>query len=357
MEKKNIDFGPIKKFLEDPEISEIMVNGHDRIFVEKNGKKVPAENVFKSAEELEALITHIFSAYNKRIGEHMPYADLCLNDGTRINVIINPLSRFGTSMTFRKFSDKIKSMDDLLALGMLNRNVAEFLIACVKAKMNIIISGGTGVGKTTLLQILSQYFSPDERVVTIEDAAELKINQANVVSLETRSPDKDGKGEVTLRDLTRNALRMSPDRLIFGEIRGAEAIDMLQAMAMGNPGSIGIVHGNMPEEAMSRLESMVLMLGLNLQPTEVRKMIANTINLIVHIERQRTGNRRVTSVTELRGMKKEGDIFYNPLYTLQKSGMNGKATVDLKPAFQYYPLFLSKLEAEGLASSKVFARD
>jgi pilus assembly protein CpaF len=218
----------------------------------------------------------------------------------------------------------------------------------------MILSGGTGVGKTTLLQILSQYFALDERVITIEDAAELRISQANVVSLETRHPDKDGRGEVTLRDLTKNALRMSPDRLIFGEIRGAEAIDMLQAMSMGNAGAIGIIHGNMPKEAMSRLESMVLMLGLNLSSLEIRKMISKTINLIVHVERFRDGARRVTHITEVRGMKNE-EIFFNDLFTLQAVKVAGQAVNELKSAFQYYPLFFSKLEEEGLVSANAFA--
>jgi pilus assembly protein CpaF len=193
-------------------------------------------------------------------------------------------------------------------------------------------------------------------VVTIEDAAELTIHQENVVSLETRVPDENGKGEVTLRDLTRNALRMSPDRLIFGEIRGGEAFDMLQAMSMGNPGAIGVVHGNMPEEAMSRLESMVLILGFNLASADIRKMISNTINLVVHVERLRNGQRRITSITELRGIKKEGEIFFNPLYAL-KAKLDGQSPAELKSGFQYYPLFISKLEAAGLVAAKAFSRD
>jgi pilus assembly protein CpaF len=353
---KTIDFGLVKKLLDDPDISEIMINGFDKIFIEKSGKKVPAESVFKSKEELDNLIESIFSTYNKHIGEDFPYADLCLEDGTRINAIISPLSRFGAAVTLRKFSGKIKTLADLIKLGMLNQKAADFLVACIKGKVNMIISGGTGVGKTTLLQILSQYFAPDERVVTIEDAAELKISQANVVSLETRPPDKDGRGEVTLRDLTRNALRMSPDRLIFGEIRGAEAVDMLQTMSMGNTGAIGIIHGNLPKEAMSRLESMVLMLGLNLSSLEIRKMISTTINLVVHVERFRDGVRRVTYITEVRGMKQE-EIFFNNLFTLQGVSVAGQTVNELKSAFQYYPLFFSRLEEEGLISENAFTND
>ena len=353
---KIINFGPIKKLLDDPEISEIMINGFGKIFIEKNGKKVPSERVFKSQEELDILVENIFSAHNKRISEDFPFADLCLEDGTRINAIISPLSRLGVTVTFRKFSNKIKTLDDLVKLGMLNQKAADFLVACVKGKVNMIISGGTGVGKTTLLQMLSRFFVSDERIITIEDAAELKICQENVVSLETRLPDKEGKGEVTLRDLTKNALRMSPDRLIFGEIRGAEAIDVLQAMSMGNTGAIGIIHGNLPKEAMSRLESMVLMLGLNLSSVEIRKMISTTINLIVHVERFRDGVRRVTYITEVRGMKQE-EIFFNDLFTFQTVKVAGQVINELKSAFQYYPLFFSRLEEEGLVSENAFTSD
>jgi len=353
---KTLNFGPIKSFIDDPDVSEIMINGFNKIFIEKSGKKVPTEAAFKSKEELNGLVEDIYSMHNKRIGEDVPYADVCLEDGTRINAIISPLSRFGLAVTFRKFSSKIKTLDDLVKLGMLNQKAADFLIACVKGKVNMILSGGTGVGKTTLLQMLSAYFAPDERVVTIEDAAELKINQENVVSLETRLSGKDGKGEVTLRDLTKNALRMSPDRLIFGEIRGAEAVDMLQSMSMGNTGAIGVIHGHLPKEAMSRLESMVLMLGLNLSSLEIRKMISTTINLVVHVERHRDGVRRVTYITELRGLKNE-EIFFNDLFTYQEVNVAGKYHEELKSAFQYYPLFFSRLEEEGLISGKAFTSD
>ncbi len=351
---KQIAFGPVKPLLDDPDISEIMINSYDKIFVEKSGKKIPVEVCFKNVEELSKLINDIFTAYNKRIDQEYPYADLCIEDGTRINAIIPPLSRFGAAVTFRKFSNKIKCLDDLISMGMLNRKAADFLVACVKGRVNMILSGGTGVGKTTLLQMLSHYFDTDERIVTIEDAAELKIDKEDVVSLETRLPDREGKGEVTLRDLTKNSLRMSPDRLIFGEIRGAEAVDMLQAMSMGNTGAIGIIHGNSPNEAMNRLESMVLMLGLNLSSLEIRKMISNTINLVVHVERMRDGKRRVTCITELRGLKNE-EIFYNDLFTLQEERVGEQTIEQLKSAFQYYPVFFTRLEEEGLVSGKTFS--
>jgi pilus assembly protein CpaF len=355
---KTIDFGPLKKLLDDPEISEIMINGHEKVFVEKKGQKSSSGVVFQSKDELDKLIENIFSAHNRRIDQSVPFADLCLEDGTRINAIIPPLSRFGSAVTFRKFSQEIKTLDDLVKLGMLNQKAADMLVACVKGRINMIFSGGTGVGKTTLLQILSQYFSPEERVVTIEDAAELQISQENVISLETRHPDINGKGEVTLRDLIRNALRMSPDRLIFGEIRGLEAIDMLQAMATGHAGSIGIIHGNSPKEAISRLESLVLMLGLNLSSAEIKKMIAGTINLIVHMERFRDGVRRITYITEIRDIKGE-EMIFNDLFTFQQERreIGGPVVGQLKLALKYYPLFFPRFEKEGLVTGKNFATD
>ena len=355
---KTIDFGPIKKLLDDPSISEIMINGPGKIFVEKKGKKFPADVVFQSKEELDRLIESIFGGNNRRIDQDVPFADVCLADGTRINAIIPPLSRFGTAVTLRKFSQEIKTLDDLVKLGMLNQKAADLLVACVKGRINMILSGGTGVGKTTLLQILSQYFSAEERIVTIEDAAELQILQENVISLETRHPDINGKGEVTLRDLIRNALRMSPDRLIFGEIRGVEAIDVLQAMATGHAGSIGIIHGNTPKEAISRLESLVLMLGLSLSPAEVRKIIATTVSLIVHMQRFRDGVRRVTYITEIRDIKGE-EIVFNDLFTFQDEGIKvgGPVVGQLKSALKYYPQFFPRLEKEGLVTGQTFVNE
>jgi pilus assembly protein CpaF len=355
---RTIDFGPVQKPLDDPGISEIMINGFNKVFIEKKGKKFPTDVVFKNEEDLEKLINNIFNAYNKHVNQDVPFNDLCLEDGTRINAIIPPLTRFGSAITFRKFSKDIKTLDDLVNLGMLNQKAADLLVACVKGRVNMIFSGGTGVGKTTLLQILSQYFSSEERIITIEDAAELQISQENVISLEARSPDKDGKGEVTLRDLIKNAMRMSPDRLIFGEIRGVEAVDMLQAMSTGHAGTIGIVHGNSPKEAVSRLESMVLMSGLSLPTSDIRKMIATTIDLIVHMERSRDGVRRITYITEVRDIKAD-EIIFNDLFTLQDESRStaGAIVGQLKSALKYYSMFFSRLEKEGLVSGKTFVND
>ncbi len=356
--EKAIDLGPLKKLVDDPSVSEILVNGPKKIFIEKNGKKILSDVSFASEEEITRFIDAIYGARGKRVDKDVPFADVCLEDGTRINVIIPPVSRFGIALTFRKFSKDIKTLDDLFRVGTLNAKAAELLIACIRGKVNMIFSGGTGVGKTTALQILSSYFAPEERVVTIEDAAELQLAQENVISLETRTPDREGKGEVSIRDLIRNALRMSPDRLIIGEVRGAEAIDMIQAMATGHSGTIGIIHGNSPREVISRLETMVLMSGINLPLWDVRKLIASAIHLVVHLERMRDGVRRITHITEIRGLDRE-EIAFNDLFIfrLEKYDENGRVVGSLKPAIRYYPLFFQKLQKLNLVSDKVFVNE
>lgn len=356
--EKAIDLGPIKKLLDNPGVSEIMINGPQKIFVEKDGEKILTDVTFASEEEVFKLVERIYAAAGKRVDKDVPYADVCLEDGTRINAIIPPLSRFGISVTFRKFSQEIKTLEDLIKLGTLTKKAADLLIACIKGKINMIFSGGTGVGKTTTLQILSNYFSPEERAITIEDAAELKLVQSNVISLETRTPDREGKGGVILRDLIRNSLRMAPDRLVIGEVRGEEAIDMLQAMATGHSGTIGIVHGNSPKDVLSRLETMVLMSGVQLPLWEVRKLIASTVNLIVHQERFQDGSRKITYITELRGIERD-EIMLNDLFTfhLEKFDENGKVIGILRPSIKYYPLFFQKFQRMGLLADNVFVND
>ncbi len=352
------NLGPLQKFIDDPSISEIMINGPQKVFVEKNGKKILADTVFTSEQEILQLIENIFTARGKRLDAEVLYADVCLDDGTRINAIMPPVSRFGLAVTLRKFSKTIASLDDLVRLGTLSNKAAEMLVACVKGKINIIFSGGTGVGKTTLLQVLSQNFSPAERVVTIEDAAELQLAQENVISLETKAADRNFKGEVTLRDLIRNALRMAPDRLVVGEVRGAEAIDMLQAMATGHSGTIAIVHGNSPKDVVARLETMVLMSGLNLPVSEARKLVASTVNVIVHLSRFTDGSRKVTYITEIRGIEQE-EVVLNDLFTYHLDGIDddGKARGGLKPAIRFYPLFFQRFQKMGLISDKVFVNE
>jgi len=356
MEK--LDLGPVQKLLDDPSVSEIMINGAEKIFIEKNGKKVLSDVRFGSEAEVKKLVASIYSPKGKRVDRDVPYADCCLDDGTRINAIISPVSRFGMSVTFRKFSKDINSVEDLIKLDTLDRKAADFLIACVKGKINMLFSGGTAVGKTTLLQLLSGYFAPTERVITIEDAAELKLEQDNVISLETRTPDREGKGEVALRDLIRNALRMAPDRLVIGEVRGPEAIDMIQAMATGHSGTIGVVHGNSPREVVSRLETMILMSGINIPLWEVRKLIASTIHMIVHLDRFSDGSRKITYITEIRGLERE-EIAFNNLFMHRIINIDehGKVFGTLKPCIRYYPKFFQKLQKLSLVSDKIFVNE
>ncbi|MCX5705601.1 MAG: ATPase, T2SS/T4P/T4SS family [Candidatus Omnitrophica bacterium] len=357
MESKKLDLGPVQKLIDDPSISEIMVNGPKKIFVEKNGKKMLSDSVFSGEEELLRTIEKFFSAVGKRVGKDIPYGDVCLEDGTRVNIMMAPVSRFGTAVTFRKFSKQIGSLQDLIANGTLTQKAAEFLIASIKGKINIIFSGGTGTGKTTLLQMLSNYFAPQERVVTIEDAAELRFTQENYISMETRTPDEFGKGGVSLKDLISNALRMTPDRIIVGEVRGEEAINMFQAMATGHSGTIGVVHGNSPKDVVARLETMVLMSGMNIPMLESRKIIASTINLIVHLERVQDGSRKVTYITEVRGLD-NNEILLNDLFSFSFEKMeNDKVIGSLKPTIKYYPLFFQRFQKLNLLANDIFVSD
>jgi len=358
MAKEVLNLGPIQKLIDDPDVSEIMINGYEKVFAEKKGQKILTDVKFKNEEDLLKFVEYIYATNGKRVAKDVPYADVCLEDGTRVNVIIPPLARFGVSVTFRKFAKNIKCLEDLIKNGTLTQKAADLIIACIKGKINIIFSGGTAVGKTTLLQLLSYFFAEDERIITIEDAAELKIERVNTISLETRTPDADGKGGVSLRDLIRNALRMAPDRLIVGEVRGEEAIDMLQAMATGHTGTIGIVHGNSPKDVLARLETMVMMSGINLPLGEVRKVIASTINVIVHIERLRDGTRKVTHITEVRGLDRE-EIVLNDLFVFrfEKITEAGAVMGKLKPSIKFYPLFFQKFQQMGLLADNVFVNE
>lgn len=357
MANEAYNLGPLQKLIDDPEISEIMVNGPKKIFAEKKGKKILTDVVFSGEEELLKTVEKFFSAVGKRIGKDIPYGDVCLEDGTRVNVIMAPVSRFGTAVTFRKFSKTINTLQDLINTGGLTQKAADFLVACIKGKVNIIFSGGTGTGKTTLLQMLSGYFSPTDRVVTIEDAAELRFTQDNYISMETRTPDENGKGGVSLKDLISNSLRMTPDRIIIGEVRGEEAINMFQAMATGHSGTLGVVHGNSPKDVVARLETMVLMSGMNIPILESRKLIASTINVIVHLERLQDGGRRVTYITEVRGLD-NNEIMLNDLFTFRFEKMeNDKVIGSLKPTIKYYPLFFQRLQKLDLLPNDIFVSD
>ncbi|WP_237739601.1 CpaF family protein [Arthrobacter sp. TB 26] len=298
--------GPLERFLEDPTVTEIMVNRADQIYVERNGQLFRTDAKFSGEDALRRVIERIVSRVGRRIDESSPLVDARLADGSRVNAIIPPLAVNGASLTIRKFGREALTVEKLIQFGSLSPDMAELLEACVLARMNIIVSGGTGTGKTTMLNVLSSFIPATDRIVTIEDAVELQLQQDHVVRLESRPANIEGQGEVSIRELVRNSLRMRPDRIVVGEVRGGESLDMLQAMNTGHDGSISTVHANSPRDAVARLETLVLMAGLDLPLRAIREQIASAVNLIVHISRLRDGTRRVTHITEVQGM--EGDI-------------------------------------------------
>ncbi len=301
-----LGYGPIQKYLDDPSVTEIMVNAEESIFVERNGRLHETEDRFLSRPHLRRVIERIVSQVGRRIDESSPMVDARLPDGSRVNAVIPPLAVDGPVLTIRLFSKDPYQVDDLVAMGTMSDEVAALLRACVEGRLNALISGGTGTGKTTLLNVLSSFIPEDQRIVTIEDAVELQLHQAHVVRLESRPPNIEGKGEVRIRDLVRNALRMRPDRIVVGEVRGAEALDMLQAMNTGHEGSLSTVHANTPRDAISRLETMVLMAGVELPVRAIREQIASAIDVIVQLGRLRDGSRRITHISEVVGM--EGQV-------------------------------------------------
>ena len=298
--------GPIEPFLADPTINEIMVNSDRPIYVERNGRLERTHVRFLSQDHLRRVIDRIVAQVGRRIDESSPMVDARLADGSRVNAVIPPLSVDGPTLTIRKFSKDPYQAEDLVQFGTLTQDMAVLLRACVQGKLNVLVTGGTGTGKTTMLNVLSSFIPTDERIVTIEDAVELQLHQDHVVRLESRPSNIEGKGQIAIRDLVRNSLRMRPDRIIVGEVRGGEALDMLQAMNTGHDGSLSTVHANTPRDALSRVETMVLMAGMDLPQRAIREQIASAVDLIVHISRLRDGTRRVTHVTEIEGM--EGEV-------------------------------------------------
>ena len=298
--------GPLEPFVKDPEVTEIMVNGWDAIYVERGGRLYWTGVKFHDEGQLRRTIDKIVAKVGRRIDESVPYCDARLPDGSRVNAIIPPLAIDGPALTIRKFAADPYQASDLISFGTMNHAVVELLEACVKGRLNILVSGGTGAGKTTTLNVLSSFLPEDERIVTIEDAAELRLQQPHVVRLESRPPNIEGRGEVSIRDLVRNALRMRPDRIVVGEVRGGEALDMMQAMNTGHDGSISTIHCNSPRDALARLETMVMMSGMDFGGRAIREQISSALQLIVHQSRLKDGSRRITHVTEIVGM--EGEI-------------------------------------------------
>lgn len=305
IEDDALGLGPLQRLLADADVTEIMVNGFDRIYVERKGKLTLSGLRFSSEEHLRRVIERIVGRVGRRIDENSPLVDARLLDGSRVNAIIPPLAVHGSSLTIRKFSETPYEVTDLVRFGTMTRPIAELLYACVNARLNILVSGGTGTGKTTLLNVLSSFIPSDERIVTIEDAIELKLQQDHVVSLEARPANIEGKGEITIRDLVRNSLRMRPDRIVVGECRGGESLDMLQAMNTGHDGSISTLHANSPRDAVARLETLVLMAGMDLPVRAIREQIASAVDLIIQLTRLRDGSRRITAVTEVLGIEND----------------------------------------------------
>jgi pilus assembly protein CpaF len=301
-----LGYGPIDRFLKDDDVTEVMCNGPDHVFVERKGRIEESDSTFVDETHLRRLIDKIVGQVGRRVDESTPMVDARLPDGSRVNAVVHPLAIGGPFLTIRKFSRDPLQVPDLIRFGTLNQQAADFLDACVKGRLNVIVSGGTGTGKTTTLNVLSSFIPSDERIVTVEDAKELQLHQTHVLSMEARPANIEGRGEVTIRDLVRNSLRMRPDRIVVGECRGGEALDMLQAMNTGHDGSITTVHSNSPRDTLSRLETLTLMSGFDLPLRAIREQMASALNLIVHLTRLRDGTRRITHITEVQGM--EGEI-------------------------------------------------
>lgn len=342
-----LGFGPLEPFLADETISEIMVNGPKNIYIERHGRLEHTNAQFESNDHVMRIIDRIVAPLGRRIDEASPYVDARLPDGSRVNAVIPPISLIGPTITIRKFFKIPLTIENIIANGTVTAESVEFIKACVHARLNILVSGGTGSGKTTLLNILSSFIPDDERIVTIENAAELQLRQEHVITLESRPANIEGRGEITIRDLVINALRMRPDRIIVGECRGAEALDMLQAMNTGHEGSMTTLHANTTRDALSRMETMVLMAGMDLPHRAIREQISAAIDLIIQQERLRDGSRRIISIAEVQGM--EGDVItMSDIFNFERTGIeNGKVIGRLMPT-GLRPRFMEKIEISGI---------
>ena len=352
VESDVLGYGPIEEFLNDPEVTEVMVNGPDEIFTERAGKIYRTNRRFADEDHLRSVIDGIVGRVGRRVDESSPMVDARLQDGSRVNAIIHPLAIGGPFLTIRKFAADPYTVNDLVGFGTFTESVGRFIEMCVRGKLNVLVSGGTGAGKTTTLNVISSFIPSDERIVTIEDAVELRLHQPHVLQLESRPPNIEGNGQVTIRDLVRNSLRMRPDRIVVGEVRGAEALDMLQAMNTGHEGSISTLHANSPRDALSRLETMVLMAGVDLPIRAIREQVAAAIDVVIHQSRLKDGSRRLTHISEIEGM--EGDVITLSDLFLFDYGMgmddSGHFLGRMKPT-GVRPRFTEKLKDAGIQLS------
>ena len=338
-----LGYGPLQPLLVDPTITEIMVNGADQVYVERAGKLEKTNLTFESDEHVMRIIDRIVAPLGRRIDESSPYVDARLPDGSRVNAVIPPIALNGPTLTIRIFAKTPLTIENLIEFGTITPEAVEFCRACVVARLNVVVSGGTGSGKTTLLNVLSGFIPESERIVTVENAAELQLRQDHVVTLESRPPNLEGKGEISIRDLVVNCLRMRPDRIVVGECRSGEALDMLQAMNTGHDGSLTTAHSNSPRDTLARLETMVLMAGMDLPVRAIREQISSAVDLIVHEERMRDGTRKVVNVTEVQGM--EGDVIVmQDVFTFQQTGVEGGKVIGRLRPTGIRPKFMERIE-------------
>jgi len=343
-----LGFGPLEILLNDTEISEIMVNGPRNIYIERKGKLTKSDVIFNNDEHVMRVIDRIISPLGRRCDESSPMVDARLPDGSRVNAVIRPISLVGACLSIRKFKKEGITVEDMIRFGSLSREMAEFLSACVRARLNIVVSGGTGSGKTTTLNALSSFIPEDERIITVENAAELQLRQDHVVTLESRPPNVEGKGEISIRDLVINCLRMRPERIVVGECRGGEALEMLQAMNTGHDGSMTTLHANTPRDAISRIETMVLMAGMDLPVRAIREQIAAAVNVIVQQSRLKDGSRKIINITEVQGM--EGDVVVlQDVFLFEQTGLDerGKIIGQLRPT-GIRPKFVEAFESQNI---------
>ncbi|MBN2830822.1 MAG: CpaF family protein [Candidatus Omnitrophica bacterium] len=353
-----LGFGPLDSVMKDPRVSEIMVNGPKKIFIERNGKTLLSDITFEDEKQLMYLIHKLLAPTRRRVDESYPYTDISLKDGSRVNIIIPPIALDGPMVTIRKFLDTLKSVEDLITIGTFDKRMADFLVACIKAKINIIFSGSTGAGKTTTLGVLSSYISDDERIITIEDTAELHLNKPNVVRLETRIQNIEGKGEISIRELFKNSLRMRPERIILGEIRSSEALDMLQAICSGHTGSLAVLHANTPQEVIYCLETMILTSGIPIGLEAIHRQMTAAMDIIVQQEQLLDGSRKVTYVTQVNGMT-NGQINLEDIFVYDLEGISPDGAVSGRwKATGAVPKFYKRFENAGIKLPKdIFNKD